>query len=65
MSHSVFRDFDEDIEQIDGNVKSEVAEQNLVVFINKDGDVTVDPHALQDLIGKFQYVFHFDQLKIE
>lgn len=52
MSHSVFRDLDED--KNSGNCsKGEVADNNLIVFINKDGDVTVDPNALQDLIGRF------------
>lgn len=52
MSHSVFRDLDED--KTSGNSsRGEVADNNLIVFINKDGDVQVDPNALQDLIGKF------------
>lgn len=51
MSHSVFRDFDDD--KSSGNSsKSGVADNNLIVFINKDGGVQVDPNALQDLIGK-------------
>lgn len=51
MSHSVFRDLDED--KTNGNSpRGEIADNNLIVFINKDGDVQVDPNALQDLIGK-------------
>lgn len=51
MSHSVFRDLDDD--KSSGNSsKSGVADNNLIVFINKDGGVQVDPNALQDLIGK-------------
>lgn len=58
MSHSVFRDLDED--KNSGNCsKGEVADNNLIVFINKDGDVTVDPNALQDLIGRFQVTYLF------
>ncbi|XP_031636315.1 uncharacterized protein LOC116349151 isoform X2 [Contarinia nasturtii] len=49
MSHSVFRDLDED--KTSGNgTRGEVAENNLIVFIKKDGAVQVDPNALQDLI---------------
>lgn len=51
MSHSVFRDFDAE-QELEGNKKIASTEQNLIVFINKDGDVQVDPQALQDLIGK-------------
>lgn len=51
MSHSVFRDFDDEILN-ETNTRNEIADQNLIVFINKDGGVTVDQSALQDLIGK-------------
>lgn len=51
MSHSVFRDLDDD-KNSGNSTKSGVADNNLIVFINKDGDVQVDPNALQDLIGK-------------
>lgn len=51
MSHSVFRDFDDE-KLTDTNGKNEIADQNLVVFINKDGGVTVDQSALEDLIGE-------------
>lgn len=51
MSHSVFRDFDDEI-LTETNARNEIADQNLIVFINKDGGVTVDQSALQDLIGK-------------
>lgn len=49
MSHSVFKDFDDESGL---NNKSEIADKNLIVFINKDGDVTVNQSALQDLISK-------------
>lgn len=50
MSHSVFRGFDDD--KTSGNgTRTEVADNNLIVFINKDGEVQVDPNASQDLIG--------------
>lgn len=52
MSHSVFRDLDED-KNSGSSSRGEVADNNLIVFINKDGDVQVDPNALQDLIGKY------------
>lgn len=51
MSHSVFRDLDDD-KTSDNCTRSEVAENNLIVFIGKDGDVQVDPNALQELIGE-------------
>lgn len=51
MSHSVFRDFDDE-QLTEKNAKNEIADQNVIVFINKDGGVTVDQSALQDLIGK-------------
>lgn len=51
MSHSVFRDFDDE-KLKDATAKSEIADQNVIVFINKDGGVTVDQSALQDLIGE-------------
>lgn len=47
MAHSVFKDFEDEVAGTD-----EKADSNLIVFINKDGDVTVDQSALQDLIGK-------------
>lgn len=50
MSHSVFRDLDD--HESSGN-GAEVADNNLIVFIHKDGGVQVDPNALQDLIGEF------------
>lgn len=50
MSHSVFRDLDEDKSSGIGS-KSDVADNNLIVFIDKDDDVRVDPNALQDFIG--------------
>lgn len=54
MSHSVFRDLDDD--KTSGNgTGADVAENNLIVFIGKDGDVQVDPNALQDLIGKYDF----------
>lgn len=49
MSHSVFKDFDDELH--DGGDK---ANANLIVFISKDGDVTVDQSALQDLIGTYR-----------
>lgn len=52
MSHSVFRDFDDE-KLNETSAKHEIADQNLIVFINKDGGVTVDQSALQDLIGMF------------
>lgn len=63
MSHSVFRDFDD--EHLDeNNAKNNIADQNLIVFINKDGDVTVDQSALQDLIGMKQFVRSFVGISI-
>lgn len=57
MSHSVFRDVDED--KTSGNgIKGDVAESNLIVFIDKDDDVRVDPNALQDFIGKLKIVLN-------
>lgn len=53
MSHSVFRDFDDE-KLNETSAKNEIADQNLIVFINKDGGVTVDQSALQDLIGMFR-----------
>lgn len=54
MSHSVFRDLDE----VDtSGSRADVADNNIIVFINKDGDVQVDPNALQDLIGELKRVF--------
>lgn len=54
MSHSVFRDLDDD-DNSSGNIsKGAVADSNIVVFIDKNGDVTVDPNALQDFVGKFE-----------
>lgn len=53
MSHSVFRDLDSD--KNSGNSStSDIADKNLIIFINKDGEVQVDPNALQDLVGKYQ-----------
>lgn len=55
MSHSVFRDLDDDDNNSSGNIsKGAVADSNIVVFIDKNGDVTVDPNALQDFVGKFE-----------
>lgn len=56
MSHSVFRDLDDDDDDNgSGNItKGAAAESNVVVFIDKNGDVTVDPNALQDFVGKFE-----------
>lgn len=51
MSHSVFRDLDND-ESSGNGARSDVADNNLIVFIRKDGGVEVDPNALQDLIGE-------------
>lgn len=52
MSHSVFRDLDDD-DNSGGNIsKGAVADSNIVVFIDKNGDVTVDPNALQEFVGK-------------
>lgn len=52
MSHSVFRDFDDEkLNETSSKDEIEIADQNLIVFINKDGGVTVDQSALQDLIG--------------
>lgn len=53
MSHSVFKDFDEDKNSSNCNSRSDAADNHLVVFIDKDGDVQVDPNGLQNLIGKF------------
>lgn len=50
MSHSVFRDFDAEKEMRE-SPKAGPTERNLIVFYNKDGDVQVDPQALQDFIG--------------
>lgn len=44
MSHSVFKDFDDE-------KNTDTADSNVIVFIGKDGEVTVDQSALQDLIG--------------
>lgn len=52
MSHSVFRDLDEDETSGNGS-RGDVADNNIIVFIHKDGDVQCDPNALQDLIGEF------------
>lgn len=51
MSHSVFRDFDDE-QLTETTTKNDIADQNLIVFINKNGGVTVDQSALQDLIGE-------------
>lgn len=67
MSHSVFKDFDEDKNSSSNcDLKNDVADNHLVVFINNDGDVTVDPNGLQNLIGKlsnntrlFHFIFNF------
>lgn len=56
MSHSVFRDLDE-VKSSGIGSKSDVADNNLIVFINKDDDVRVDPNALQDFIGVFIFLF--------
>lgn len=56
MSHSVFRDLDE-VKSSGIGSKSDVADNNLIVFINKDDDVRVDPNALQDFIGVFIILF--------
>lgn len=55
MSHSVFKDLDE------GATKA--ADTNLIVFIDKDGDVTVDQSALQDLIGRFNLEYFATTVK--
>lgn len=55
MSHSVFRDLDEDKSSRIGS-KSDVADNNLIVFIDKDDDVRVDPNALQDFIGMCSHI---------
>lgn len=52
MSHSVFRDLDDDNNSDDCS-KREIADNNIVVFIDKNGDVTVDPNDLQDLVGRY------------
>lgn len=52
MSHSVFRDLDEDKSSGNGS-NGDVADNNLIVFIDKDDAVKVDPNALQDFIGKY------------
>lgn len=66
MSHSVFKD-------VDGDAKFDsehTADSNLIVFINKEGNVVVDQSALQDLIGEYchfptiaralsEFVFYF------
>lgn len=53
MSHSTFKEFDDEISanNNEGN-NNKAADTNLIVFINKEGDVSVDHSALQDLIGK-------------
>lgn len=57
MSHSVFRDLDEDKSSGTGS-KGDVADNNLIVFIDKDDDVRVNPNALQDFIGML-FLFGF------
>lgn len=52
MSHSVFKDFDDEL-----NGSSDKADANLIVFIGKDGDLTVDQSALTDLIGECEYEY--------
>lgn len=47
MSHSVFKDYDD---EMPGG--GETADANLIVFLHKDGDVTVDQSALKDFVGK-------------
>lgn len=54
MSHSVFRDLDENETSGNGS-RGDVADNNLIVFIHKDGGVQVDPNALQDLIGELLF----------
>lgn len=49
MSHSVFKDFDDE-------VNNDTADANVIVFIGKDGEVTVDQNALQDLIGMYGFI---------
>lgn len=49
MSHSVFKDFDEDA--------GKNSDANLIVFINKDGDVTVDQSALKEYVGMLTFFF--------
>lgn len=51
MSHSVFRDLDEDKCSSGIGSKGDVADNNLIVFIDKDDDVRVNSNALQDFIG--------------
>lgn len=59
MSHSVFRDLNDD-DNGSGNIsKGAVADSNIVVFIDKNGDVTVDPNALQDFVGRFECLFDY------
>lgn len=53
MSHSVFRDLDSD-KTSGHSSRSDIADNNLIIFINKDGDVQVDPDALQDLVGELE-----------
>lgn len=53
MSHSVFRDLDDDKTSSGIGSKGDVADNNLIVFIDKDDDVRCDPNALQDFIGMF------------
>lgn len=52
MSHSVFKDFDDE-------VNNDTVDANVIVFIGKDGEVTVDQNALQDLIGRSRCWFFF------
>lgn len=52
MSHSTFKDFDDETSANDSDtLNKKAADTNLIVFINKEGDVSVDQSALQDLIG--------------
>lgn len=61
MSHSVFRDLDSD--KTSGNSsRSDIADNNLIIFINKDGDVQVDPDALQELVGECTNAFPFNRI---
>lgn len=58
MSHSTFKDFDDEINADDNEtISNKAADTNLIVFINKEGDVSVDQSALQDLIGKHQKLY--------
>lgn len=50
MSSSVFKEYSSELNDEGGAAAK--FDSNLVVFINKNGSVSVDHSALQDLLGK-------------